>query len=128
MSEFDWVAARSNCTLEKEFFRLSDAVRCDLERHCALNPGISQCQRFHACEGGTFYVERPGVHRVVFEQERGKIRIDRWANTGEHTPLMALTVRLSDDGECVLVDEKQKAWKPWQVRRRALEETFFGSQ
>ena len=30
-------------------------------------------------------------------------------------------------GKCVLIDEDQKEWKPWQVRRRALEETLFGS-
>ncbi len=45
---------------------------------------------------------------------------------GEHTPLMALAVRLDDDGKCVLIDEQQNAWKLRQVRRKALEETLFG--
>ena len=128
MSEFDWVAARSACTLDKEFARLSSAVQDDLERHDALNPGLAQCQRFKPCGEDKFYVERPGVHRIIFEKERGRIRIGRWAHAGEHTPLMALRVRLDDDGECILVDEDQKTWKPWQVRRKALEETFFGKE
>ena len=45
---------------------------------------------------------------------------------GEHRPFMVLKVRLDDDGECVLIEEEQNIRKPWRVRRRALEETFFG--
>ena len=128
MSAIDWVKARSECTLEKEFDRLATAVQRDLERHNALNPGISQCQRFDACEDNSFYVERPQVHRVVFTRERERIHIVRWAHMGDPTPLMVLRVRLGDDGKCVLIDEDHKEWKPWQVRRKALEETLFGAQ
>ena len=39
--------------------------------------------------------------------------------------LWFLKVGLDDDGNCVLFDEEQNALMPWQVRRRALEETFF---
>ena len=58
----------------------------------------------------------------------GRIRrsiSSRWAYKGAHTPLMVLKVGLDDDGNCVLFDEEQNALMPWQVRRRALEETFF---
>lgn len=127
MTEFDWVQARSDCTLEKEFARMAEAVQSDLARHNRLNPGLSQCQSFCTCGDDKFYVERSGVHRVIFEMERGRIRIGRWTLKGEHTPLMALQVRLDDDGHCILIDEDQKAWKSWQVRRMALEETFFGA-
>ena len=128
MSGFDWVAARSACTLEKEFDHLAEAVQNDLERHRALNPGMSQCQRFERCGDGSFYVERAGVHRVVFTRERGRIHVTRWAHLGEPNALMVLSVRLDDDGKCVLVDEKGRAWKPWQVRRKALELTLFGAE
>ena len=57
-----------------------------------------------------------------------EIHIVRWAYRGAKIPLMVLTVRLDDDGNCVLIDEEQNALMPWQVRRRALEETFFMSQ
>ncbi len=127
MSDFDWVEARSECTVDKEFDRLADAVQRDLERHNAINPGMAQCQRFNSCPDGAFYVERPQVHRVVFSKERGRIHIVRWAYTGNPTPLMALRVRFGEDGKCVLTDEDGKEWKPWQVRRKALEETLFGA-
>lgn len=55
------------------------------------------------------------------------MRIGRWLRSGKHTPLMALKVQLDDDGQCVLVDEQDNVWHRWQVRRRSLEETFFGS-
>ncbi len=126
MSEFDWVAARSACTLDKEFARMAEAVQQDLKRHNALNPGLAQCQQFHTCSESTFYVEKPGFHRVVFDKERGRIRVGRWAHMGDHTQLMVLSVRLDDDGKCVLIDEQGRPWRPWQVRRKALEETLFG--
>ncbi len=126
MSDFDWVEARSNCTLEHVFARLAAEVQQDMERHNDLNPGLSQCQTFGKCKDGSFYVERRGVHRVVFATEWERIRIDRWAHMGKRTPLMELQVRLDEDGECVLVGEDEKVWKLWQVRRRALEETLFG--
>ena len=110
------------------FEQLAKDAQSDLKRHETLNPGLAQYQRFKACSEDIFYVEWPGVHRVVFEKERARIRIGRWAHMGNHAPLMVLTVRLDDDGNCVMIDEDQKAWKPWQVRRKALEETLFGAQ
>ena len=127
MTEFDWVAARSECTLEKEFDRLCAAVQRDLDRHKKLNPGLCQCQSFDTCGDDKFYVERAGAHRVIFEIERGRIRIGRWDRSSEHTPLMALQVRLDDEGQCVLIDADGTAWRPWQVRRKALEDTLFGT-
>ena len=123
---FDWVKARSECTLEKEFDRLAKAVQRDLERHNALNPGIAQCQTFHICCGDRFYIQRKGEHRVIFEMERGRIRIGRWARKGEHTPITDVTVRLDEEGQCILIGEDGRLWRPWQIRRLALEETFFG--
>ena len=106
MSEFDWVAARSACTLEKEFERLSNDVQRDLERHNALNPGIAKCQTFGTWEDGGFYVERTGVPRVVFVKEREHIRIGKWEHMGEHTPLMALKVRMGEDGKCITIESR----------------------
>ncbi len=59
MSDFDWVEARSNCTVNAVVFeQLSKDVQGDLERHNVLNPGMAQCQWFDACADGRFYVER----------------------------------------------------------------------
>lgn len=111
---------------QKEFDRLADAVKRDLERHNSLNPGLAQCQRFDLCEDGGFFVERQGIHRVVFTKERGRIHIVCWERMGDSTPIIVLRARLDDDGKCILVDEDQNEWKPWQVRRKALEVTLFG--
>ena len=71
-----------------------------------------------------------GLSSIIkpFEKDHSRIRIGRWSHMGDHTPLMVLTVRLNDDGKCVLIDEDQNAWKLWQVRRKALEETLFGTR
>ena len=127
MSEFDWVRARSDCTLDTVFERLAEAVREDLEKHAALNPGLAQCQKFEACGDEKFFVERTRVHRVVFEKTQRCIQIGKWLVDGKHVPLMKLTVRLNDEGHCVLVDKERGELQPWQVRRKALEETFFGA-
>ena len=125
MTEFDWVKARSDCTVRAVFKRLAEDVRSDLDRFALLHPGPAQSHEFGECGKDRFFVEHKKVHRVVFEREDSEIRIDRWAYIGDHTPLMVLTVRLDDDGECAMVDEEQNALKPWQVRRKALEDTFF---
>ncbi|MYD78341.1 MAG: hypothetical protein F4239_05470 [Gammaproteobacteria bacterium] len=126
MSEFDWVEARANCTVATVFKKLSEDVQNDLSRYEQLCPGQTQSRKFENCEKG-FYVEFTHQHRVVFEHDDTEIKIGRWANVGgKHTPLTVLTVKLDDDGECILVDSDGDSWKPWQVRRKALEETLFG--
>ena len=126
-SAFDWVEARANCTIAVVFEQLAKDAQGDLERHKALNPGPTQSLRFDTCNEDIFYVERYRNHRVVFTKERERICIIRWAYSGDPTPLMVLRVHMGDDGKCRLIDEDQNEWKPWQVRRKALEETLFGS-
>ena len=43
-------------------------------------------------------------------------------------PTLKLSVHLDDDGNCALTDKGGAIPKPWQVRRKALEETLFGSK
>ena len=128
MSGFDWVEARANCTVQSVFKQLAEDVQGDLDRFIQLLPGLAESREFGECDKDRFFVRHKQSHTVVFEREDSEIRIGRWAYSGPHTPLMVLRVRLGDDGKCVLIDEDQKEWKPWQVRRKALEETLFGSQ
>lgn len=125
MSEFDWVKARSDCTVRAVFKKLAEDVKGDIARFANLHPGPAQSHEFGDCGKDRFFVESKQTHRVVFEREDAEIHIVRWAYKGAHTPLMVLKVGLDDDGNCVLIDEEQNALMPWQVRRRALEETFF---
>ena len=126
MSEFDWVEARSNCTVIEVFKQLTEAVEEDLASYGRRHPGMAQACEFKKCGADRFYVGRLQSHRVVFERTDSQIVIVRWAYMGAAEPLMALTVQLNDKGKCVLIDEQQIAWKPWQVRRKALEKTLFG--
>ena len=127
MSDFDWVRARSDCTVENVFEQLARAVQDDFQIYCARHPGPAQAREFGPCGKDRFYVGHRQVHRVVFERADSEIRIGRWAYMGEHTPLMILKARLAENGNCVLIDEDQKVWKLWQIRRKALEETLFGA-
>jgi len=127
MGEFNWVKARTECTVENEFHRLKEMVKQDLDLHQELNPGTSQSQSFHVCGDGTkFYIQRKGQYRIIFEILHGRICIGRWTQQGEHKPLMELTVSLDDNGQCVLTDRECHVRQSWQVRRKALEEAFFG--
>lgn len=127
MSGFDWVKARSDCTAHKVFEQLQADVKRDLDCFTKLHPGPAQSLEFEACGKDRFHVGHKQSHRVVFERQDKEIHIVRWAYMGEATPLMVLTASLDDDGKCVLIDEEKKALKPWQARRKALEETLFGA-
>lgn len=126
MSGFDWITARSNCTVGAVFKQLAEDVQSDLSDFAKVSPGAAQSCVFQRCTDDRFAVERRQNHMVVFEIADSKIRIARWPYLGDEILLMVLTVDLGDDGKCRLIDEEDNKWKPWQVRRRALEETFFG--
>ncbi len=126
MNEIDWVEACSNCTVSKVFKQLSADVQEDLKRYEALNPNLAQCLQYDAEREDMFFVKRDGNHLVEFQLKNEKIHIDRWDRNGIHTHLLELDVQLDNDGECILVDNDENAWKPWQVRRKALEKTLFG--
>ena len=64
---------------------------------------------------------------VTFSLVCGRIKIERTGYREGGETLMRIAVQFDEGGECVLVDENENVWPPWQVRRQALEETFFGS-
>ena len=128
MTEFDWVVARSDCTPDKVFETLAGTVSADLEAHAKLNPQLAQSLTFGKCQNGAFYVKRDRVHMVTFALAGERIKIERTSYTGEAERLMTISVSLDPEGQCILTDDAGKAWRPWQVRRQALEATFFGPQ
>ena len=115
------------CTVDNVFDQLAKAVQSDFQIYCTRHPGPAQCRRFGPCGDDRFFVEKTGNHRIVFEKAGAVIKVGRWAATGEHAPLLTLSVRLDDDGDCVLADKDGRVLALWQVRRQALEETFFGA-
>lgn len=126
MSDFDWVKARADCTTEVVFKQLAEDARGDLDRFLLIRPGLAESCEFGECDKTRFFVRRKQSNTVVFECRESEIHIVRWAHLGDPTPLMVVTVRLDDKGKCVLIDADGNEWKPWQVRRKALEETLFG--
>ena len=52
----------------------------------------------------------------MFEKSGSAIMVTQVMQGGDETLLMKLSVKLNEEGECVLVDEAREAWLPWQVR------------
>ncbi len=125
-NDFDWVSARTKCTVHAMFARLYQGVCEDLKIFSANNPGLAQRIESRECvKNERFYVERIKVHRVVFEIENETIKIEFWPIKGDSHLIMLLTVGLDDNGECILTDKDGNSWQFWQVRMKALEKTLF---
>ena len=80
--DFDWVKARSNCTVHEVFKQLIQDVQGDLDAFSKLHPGPAQSRSFGKCADDRFYVECKQYHRVVFERNDATIKIDRWGKLG----------------------------------------------
>ena len=125
-SDFDWVKARSECTVDNAFACLRKMVKKDLGIHQTLNPGPSQGLRYDECDADRFFVEKHQAHRVIFERKEDQISISRWSYDSKETPLLKLSVGMNEEGNCVLTDKEKGVLLPWQARKIALERTFFG--
>jgi hypothetical protein len=123
-SEFDWVTARSSCSLPKVFKELRLRVEEDVKTRNALRPDNSPYE-FSVAENGpefTVLLEAKDVHRsVTFSLTEHAISVrDDKANQA-----FDVTLTFSDGGECKLNVGKDER-NLWQVRRMALEELLFG--
>lgn len=63
---------------------------------------------------------------VTFALAGDRIKIERTSYRGKVERLMTISVALDRDAKCTLIDEDRASWRPWQIRRMALEETLFG--
>ena len=125
--EFNWVEARSNCTVDKVFERLKEEFENDLDELRKCRPDRALGLNYVTQETGMFGIESH-PYGVLFDRTRSTIEVSRYTRLGERTLVMRLSIVLNDKGECMLVDETdetRKACWPWQIRRRALEELFF---
>jgi hypothetical protein len=110
--KFDWVTARSLCSLPKVFKELRSQVEEDVKTRNALRPNNSPYEFSMADSGDGFTVllEAKDVHRsVIFSL--GK-------------EMFEVTLTFNDEGECRL-NVKEKECDLWQVRRMALEGLLF---
>jgi hypothetical protein len=124
ISEFDWVTARSSCSLPKVFKELRLRVEEDVKTRNALRPDNSPYE-FSVEENGpefTILLEAKDVRRSVtlsLTEHAISVRDDKG------NQMFDVTLTFNDGGECKLNVAKDER-NLWQVRRMALEELLFG--
>jgi hypothetical protein len=123
VSKFDWVTARSSCSLPKVFKDLLLQVEEDVKTRNALRPNNSPYQFSVAATGPDFKVllEAEDLHRsVIFTLGEHAILV----RDDNGNQMFEVTLAFNDKGECKLkVNEKERDL--WQVRRMALEDLLF---
>jgi hypothetical protein len=123
VSGFDWVKARSECSLAKVFQTLRLQVEADVATRKALRTEGVPFTFGTAANGHTFsvFVDGNQLYRTV---KFGLTDKAICVYGDDDRLLFEGRVTLSDDGECRLrVGEKEL--ELWQFRRDALEELFF---
>jgi hypothetical protein len=124
MSRFDWVTARSSCSLPKVFKELRLQVEEDVKTRNALRPDNSPYEFSVAENGPGFMVilEAKDIHRsVTFSLAEHAISV----RDNKGNQMFEVTLTFNDEGECRLNVSKDQR-NLWQVRRMALEELLFG--
>lgn len=122
-AKFDWVTARSLCSLPNVFKELRLQVEEDVKTRNALRPNNSPYE-FSVAENGddfTVLLEAKDVHRsVIFSLAEHAILVRDYKGK----EMFEVTLTFNDEGECRL-SVKGKEYDLWQVRRMALEELLF---
>ncbi len=122
MSKFDWITARSSCSLPNVFKALRLQVIEDVKARNALRPSNSSYEFSVVEHGADFAVllEAKDVQRsVMFSLAEHAISV----RGDEGAQMFEVTLTFNDEGECRL-NVNGKGRDLWQVRRLALEELF----
>ena len=125
MKDFDWVEARNNCTSRSAFDTMVVAVRADIERRIDQDESLAHTLDVDKTQPDELVVHKRGSHKIVFKRIGETIEVASVHASGQSHKLVVVTVGMNEEGECTLRDGS-KELKSWQVRRLALEETFFG--
>ena len=131
--DFDWVSARLDCSLPKEFQRLRQLVRANCRTAQESLPSGSPIQfAFHDTDNDEFSVAREPVSNTQGTAYHVRFALrahDILVVDGRCSPPldMALTLTLSEEGECrfVVEGEGEAGRLRWQVVRKALYGLFF---
>jgi hypothetical protein len=127
--QFDWVHARSECSLVRVFKELEQGIREDIDIAQSLVPEHYRTKfdivkaanaRFSATR-----VDDPmaaSAHSVDFACGKGKITV----YNDKDEIMFAATLTLNNEGKCRLVVNDEEVTQ-WQFRQRALEKLFFGT-
>ena len=122
-AKFDWVAARSACTLPKVFRQLMAEVEEDVKERNALRPDNSPYEFSIEEKGPQFSVILQAAdfrRAITFCYEDHAITVvDASGNQ-----MFEVTLLFTDDGKYRL-KAKEENRELWQVRRMALEDLLF---
>lgn len=124
MDDFNWVEARNDCTASSAFKALFAGVVQDLKTRLDQDGSLRQQFEIEHRSENEFFVRKQGSHEIVFERVEEAIRAVRVHLSGTERELLMVTVGMNEQGECTLKQDGRELL-PWQVRRIALEETFF---
>lgn len=119
--ELDWISIRSKCSLSVMFELLKSQVETDIAKQNEI-PGHPQFSMgFSPASFTVLNHTIEGIRAVVFALTKTHIEI----KNAERQILFQASLTINDSGECRLkVDDKEL--ELWQIRKRALEELFFG--
>jgi hypothetical protein len=123
---FDWVTARSVCSLLGMFEKLKMQVKSDIDARNALRPQYAHYV-FSVVSSGSerFAVVVEGTQiRDSIAFELGKESISA---SNQQGVIVEFIVTLCDDGECRF-KIGTKEYDSWQIRKLVLEEFFFRSR
>lgn len=129
MSDFDWVTARSNCSLAIIFERLKASVQEDVAKRQELTPKSEFGYRygFRTDLGPnriSVVLEGPAVtepESLVFYLRKDSIEVV----DGKGALKFKATPTINDEGECRLKVAGQEK-DLWQFRKMVLEDLLFG--
>jgi hypothetical protein len=130
---FNWVKARSECSLVPVFAALREVVDSDVKEVNELNrPRLRFTLNPEAGSASKFVVIRQQdmsgffqAFTVVFELKDDAIVVTARDQTGNGKPLFSAKPSLKPDGQCMLDIDGEPCFL-WQVSRKALEALFFG--
>jgi hypothetical protein len=120
---FDWVAARSACSLPKVYRQLMAEIEGDVKQRNSERPDNSPYEFSMEAKGATFSVILQGSdfrRAVTFQFEDHAIIV----TDASGNQMFEVTLVFTDDGKCRM-KAKEENRDSWQIRRMALEDLLF---
>jgi hypothetical protein len=122
-TKFDWVAARSACTLPKMYRQLMAEIEGDVKERNSERPDNSPYEFLIEEKGTTFSVilQSQDFRRAITfcYEDHAILVLDASGNQ-----MFEISLVFTDEGICRL-KAKEENREPWQVRRMALEDLLF---
>jgi hypothetical protein len=130
MSEFDWVKARSECSMVRTFLLLAELIDRDVKsanalgRDATFDLNRTVQNRIIVNRTRTFAGASQHISIVIVSADDG-LDVFRATGTESKDLLFRGTAALNIDGEC-RIEVEGIPLHLWQFSRKALEDLFFG--